>query len=150
MLLLKVSIQVVFPASGKSSFRELYPVWVSATKSTYLWKFYHMLLKIEPNTALKVLSCKASTHLNEKYRVWAICRDASIRLLDAFLMQFSTVLVGLQVEIRLKTSEKSQSFEGGNNLFQDRAIGVLERDIFGLQGKKFNPSIFQELKKAAD
>ncbi|HEY9613742.1 hypothetical protein [Allocoleopsis sp.] len=51
-------------------------------------------------------------------------------------MQFSTVLVGLQVGIRLKTSEKSQSFEGGNNLFQDRAIRVLERDILALQGKK--------------
>ena len=68
-----VSIQVVFPASGKSSFREPYGDWVSAAKSTHLQKSYHILLKTEPNTYLKPSPCKASTHLNEKHRVWAIC-----------------------------------------------------------------------------
>jgi hypothetical protein len=61
----------------------------SAAKSTPLLKSYRILSKIEPNTYLKSLPCKASTPLNEKYRVSAICRLVSIGGLDAFFMQFS-------------------------------------------------------------
>jgi hypothetical protein len=65
-------------ASGKSSFREPYGDWVSATKSTPLEKSYRILPKIEPNTALKSKSSKASTPLNENYRVSAIALVVSI------------------------------------------------------------------------
>jgi len=54
-------------------------------------KSYRILPKIELNTALKSKSSKASTPLNEKYRVLAIYQVMSIRSLDAFLMQFSMV-----------------------------------------------------------
>jgi hypothetical protein len=58
---------------GSSDIREPYGDWVSAAKSTHLQKSYHILPKTEPNTYLKPSPCKASTHLNEKHRVWAIC-----------------------------------------------------------------------------
>ena len=77
-LLVNVSIPFRGSVFGKSSLRRPYRDWVSAVESTHLEKVLPILSKIESNTSLKLFTRKASTHLNERIRVSAIWRDASI------------------------------------------------------------------------
>ncbi|NER92831.1 MAG: DUF1016 domain-containing protein [Symploca sp. SIO1B1] len=73
------------------------------------------LLEYGKNTPLKPLSSKASTHLNEKYRVSAICRGASIKSKKmrskpdmAILWQDSQPTIGCNLNISVKFRKMSK------------------------------------------